>query len=294
MFLNFLNEKHASIKFTSETESNNKISFLDIDINNTPDGFQTSVYRKPTFTELSTKFSSFIPLQYKRNLVSTLVFRAFNLCSNYEGLHREFGFIKNFLFKNGFPLRFTETWIGKTRNKLIIPSQKEKPITVQRKSLIFSMPFLGSHSLIIKKKITKLLAEFYPQVSLRIVFTSSNCVQSYFKFKDTIPESLRSSIVYLYKCDSCNASYIGKCERHFRTRCSEHEGRSVRTGALLAKPSHSAIRDHCEERSHLMSKGNFSILGSTSDKLELTIMEALFQSKYKPNLGKASFELSCI
>ena len=294
LFLNYLNEKHASIQFTSETENDNTISFLDIDINNTPDGFQTSVYRKPTFTGLSTKFSSFIPLQYKRNLISTLAFRAFNLCSNYEGLHQELMFIKKFLFRNGFPLKFTETWIGKTLNKLIIPSEKEKLITVQRKPMILSMPFLGNHSLNIKKKLTKLLAEFYPQVSLRIVFSSSNSIQRYFKFKDTIPDNLRSSIIYLYKCDSCNASYVGKCERHFRTRCYEHEGRSVRTGALLAKPSHSAIRDHCQEKSHPMTKRNFSILGSTPDKLELIIMEALFQSRYKPNLGKTSFELSCI
>ena len=160
--------------------------------------------------------------------------------------------------------------------------------------MILSMPFLGNHSLNIKKKLTKLLAEFYPQVSLRIVFSSSNNIQRYFKFKDTIPDNLRSSIIYLYKCDSCNASYVGKCERHFRTRCYEHEGRSVRTGALLAKPSHSAIRDHCQEKSHPMTKRNFSILGSTPDKLELIIMEALFQSRYKPNLGKTSFELSCI
>ena len=156
------------------------------------------------------------------------------------------------------------------------------------------MPFLGPHSFQIKKKLTKLISEFYPQVSLKVVFTASSYIGSFFKFKDKIPEELRSCIIYLYKCDRCSASYIGKCERHLRTRCAEHEGRSVRTGCFLSKPSHSAIRDHSHTLDHPMSKKNFSVLGSTSDKLELTIMEALFQHLHKLTLGRPSYERACV
>ena len=112
--------------------------------------------------------------------------------------------------------------------------------------------------------------------------------------KDRIPDDLRSAIVYMYKCDSCSASYVGKCERHFATRRAEHYGRSVRTGSYLSKPLHSAIRDHCLSEDHPMKKENFSVLASTSGKLDLSIMEALFQHKYKPSLGRPSFELSCV
>ena len=156
------------------------------------------------------------------------------------------------------------------------------------------MPFLGSHSLNIQHKLKKLIQEFYPQVSLKVVFNSKNCIRSLFKMKDRIPDDLRSSIIYMYKCDCCNASYVGKSERHFSTRREEHFGRSVRTGCYLSKPPHSAIRDHCLSEDHLMKKENFSVLASTSGKLDLLIMEALYQHKYKPNLGRPSFELLCV
>ena len=69
LFLDYLNKQHSNIKFTSETESNDTLAFLDINISRVGEGFKTSFYRKPTFTGLTTKFSSFIPISYKRNLV---------------------------------------------------------------------------------------------------------------------------------------------------------------------------------------------------------------------------------
>ena len=156
------------------------------------------------------------------------------------------------------------------------------------------MPFLGPYGHEIKKKITKLVREFYPQVSLRVVYTTQNTIGSFFRYKDKLPDDLRSNIVYLYKCDCCNASYIGKSERHFCTRRAEHQGRSVRTGNLLSKPPHSAIREHCHSDTHRMKKENFSILNSSPGRLDLIIMEALYQHRYKPSLGKPSYELSCL
>ncbi|KAG1682668.1 hypothetical protein GQR58_010742 [Nymphon striatum] len=50
-FLNYLNTKHPNIKFTMEKESQNNISFLDINIHKALN-FQTSIHRKPTFTGL--------------------------------------------------------------------------------------------------------------------------------------------------------------------------------------------------------------------------------------------------
>ena len=293
LFLDYLNNKHQNIKFASEVETDSTISFLDLNISYKEGKFETGIYRKATFTGLSTKFTSFTPLKYKRNLIATLTYRAFQLCSSYENIDKELSYIRKFLFNNGFPIKFTNTWFGKTLNNLINPS-KIKSATVKRKCITLNMPFLGTHSFSIKKKLTKLIEEFYPQVSLNIVFSSTNCIRNLFKFKDNIPDDLRSSIIYLYKCDCCSASYIGKCERHFATRRAEHYGRSVRTGCLLTKPLHSAIRDHSHTKDHPMRKENFSVLAGASGKLELAVMEALFQFKYKPSLGRPSYELCCV
>ena len=87
LFLDYLNCQHPNISFTSEIEHEGKLPFLDIDISRSSGKFTTSVYRKPTFTGLFTNFQSFIPLTYKRSLVSCLLHRIFNLCSSYENFH---------------------------------------------------------------------------------------------------------------------------------------------------------------------------------------------------------------
>ena len=78
-FRNCLNRQHKNIKFTSETENENSISFLDIRITRDNNKFMTSVYRKPTFSGVFTNFGSFIPKSYKYNLLFTLLHRAFKL-----------------------------------------------------------------------------------------------------------------------------------------------------------------------------------------------------------------------
>ena len=75
-FRNYLNGQHKIVKFTSETENQNSISFLDIKITRDNNKFMTSVYRKPTFSEVFTNFESFIPKPYKYKLLFTLLHRA--------------------------------------------------------------------------------------------------------------------------------------------------------------------------------------------------------------------------
>ena len=80
----YLNCQHPNIKFTTDTEENNSISFLDIKINRDNNRFLTSVYRKPTFSGVFTNFGSYIPLSYRSGLISSLLYGAFKLCSNFE------------------------------------------------------------------------------------------------------------------------------------------------------------------------------------------------------------------
>ena len=60
-FLNYFNTCHENIKFTSEKETNNKLSFLDIEISRDKNQFITSVYHKPTFSRVFSNFDSLLP-----------------------------------------------------------------------------------------------------------------------------------------------------------------------------------------------------------------------------------------
>ena len=102
-FRNYLNRQHKNIKFNSETENENSISFLDIKITKDNNKFMTSVYHKPTFSGVFTNFESFISKSYKYNLLFTLLHRAFKLCSNFERFHQEIDKLKTIFENNGYP-----------------------------------------------------------------------------------------------------------------------------------------------------------------------------------------------
>ena len=76
--------QNVNIRFTSEIEMNNWLSFLDIKIVRENNKFTISVYRKPSFSGVFTNFESFICNSYKYALIFTLLQRAFKLFSNFE------------------------------------------------------------------------------------------------------------------------------------------------------------------------------------------------------------------
>ena len=70
-FVDYMKTKHPNIRFTFEIEDHNSFSFLDIKIirNTEKKAFETSVYRKRTFSGVFTNFKSFIPMTYKTGLL---------------------------------------------------------------------------------------------------------------------------------------------------------------------------------------------------------------------------------
>ena len=222
----------------------------------------------------------------------TLVYRAFQISSSYLNFHAEISHLRKILFNNGFPYKFTDVWVGKVLSKFYTIIGPEKH-TANKRDIYFSLPYLGGHSFHIRKKLNSLFNDFYPQVRLRVIFKSSYSIGSFFNIKDKIPDDLRSSIIYQYKCDDCNVSYVGKCIRHKIARVREHLGLSPRTGNHLVRPPNSAIREHREATGHQILKENFSVLASSPNDTELTIMEALYQKQLKPSLGRPSYDLLC-
>ena len=99
------------------------------------------------------------------------------------------------------------------------------------------------------------------------------------------PKYLRSSVVYLFKCRCCSASYVSQTTRHLHTRISEHLGISPITGKHSTNPAISSILSHTNASGHPANFDDFQILSSSSDSYELMIHESLLINKYKPNLN---------
>ena len=150
-FRNYLSRQHKNIKFTSETENENSISFLDIKITRENNKFMTSVYRKPTFSGVFTNFGSFIPKSYKYNLLFTLLHRAFKLCSNFECFHQEIDKLKTIFEYNDYPKSFVDFCIKKYLDKVFI--KKKVVLKASKKELICVLPFLGKKSMQLRTRL---------------------------------------------------------------------------------------------------------------------------------------------
>ena len=111
-----LNSFHKDIQFTSVEEQNNELPFLDVLVRRTNKTFVTSVYRKPTYTSLLLKWSSFVPKSYKISAVSSIVHRAIHISSSYALMHKEFEFIRDICKQNGYSDNFVECQIRHTLN----------------------------------------------------------------------------------------------------------------------------------------------------------------------------------
>ena len=219
-FLEYINKKHKNIKFSIETELNGSLSFLDVKIFRENEKFVTSIFRKDTFSGVCTNFISFIPLEYKFGLVQTLLNRCFHLSSDFLKFHHETDKLKKILSKNAYPQKFVDKCIQKFLNNVYI--QTPKVPSVPKKELIIILPYLGNMSQIVKTKLTKTMSKHMKFCKLSVIFQTNNRLKNYFRFKDFIPETLRSSLTYKFSCGSCTASYIGKTYRHFKVRVSKH------------------------------------------------------------------------
>ena len=94
--------------------------------------------------------------------------------------------------------------------------------------------------------------------------------------KDQDPILKKSGVIYRYKCSrvDCDDEYIGESSRTFGERFKEHQ------------KAPSPIYDHYNTTGHMISIGNFSIVGREDQNLMRTIKEALYIRVNNPSLNR--------
>ena len=192
-FLQFLNNCHKNIKFTIEFEENGKIPFLDILLKRThQNNFSTSIYRKKTFTGLYTKWDSFTPRKYKINLIRTVAFRCFRICSSPFLLKSSLDDLRKLLLQNGYPVGIVNYNIN---DMLKRQQQKaERPPTVPKKTIYIVLPYLGFQSKVITRQLKCCISKFYGCIDLRVIFHNTHNIKSFFPYKDRLARFLMSKV----------------------------------------------------------------------------------------------------
>ena len=154
-FQDFLNSCHISMSFSMETEKENKLSFLDVEIIREQDKLTATFYRKPTFSGVYSNFESFLPSVYKFGVTYALVYRCFHICSNRTQFHTELIFLKGIFRKNGYPKNFIDKCFIKFLNN--VHPVKENVPTVEKQRLLLVLPYLGIISLQNRTKLQQAL-----------------------------------------------------------------------------------------------------------------------------------------
>ena len=275
-FLQYLNSRHHSIKFTIEFEQDNVIPFLDILVKRCPNNtFVTSIYRKKTFTGLYTKWDSFTPRKYKINLTRTLTYRCYRICSSASLLQSALDDLRKLLLQNGYPQGIitynVNDVLNKNRNKPNSPVS-----TVPKKDIIILLPYLGLESNQISKRLKSCVYNFYSFVNLRIIFQNTRRIKSFFPYKDRLNRSQQSKVIYKACCWDCDDFYIGKTKRRLHDRKTEH------FKALAKTDNTSAVADHVKTTGHNIKWDHFEILASGKTDYHYKIKETLFIQELKP------------
>ena len=266
-FLNFLNKRHPSIKFTIEKQITHSIAFLDVfisGINNQNLTLQT--YHKSTYTGLLLNFKSFTSFSYKISLIISLIDRSFKICNNWNSFHNDIENIKSNLTKNAYPPSLIDKVIKKYLDYKF--SSNHNQLNDTHDVHYFKLPYIGNLSHRIKNKLSKFCREFCKEnFNIKLVFNSFK-TKNYFSCKDPIPADLKSFLVYKFTCASCSSSYIGETCRHFKIRIEEH----------IKKDNTSHIFKHLHSTAISFDSYNslcFNIIDKANSKFNLKIKEAL-------------------
>ena len=274
-FLQHINSVDPSIQFTTEeAKQDGSMPFLDTLVTPQDDGtLTTSVYRKPTHTDLYLQWDSHHNLACKYNVINTLTHRAKAVSSNSKVLEEEMKHLHEVLQQCKYPKwainKVLKQQEHRTRNRRV--QGRNTSLTQKRCHIV--VPY------------TKGLCESYKTIcgkyGVQVYFKGGNTLKNLLIFpKNRAEMTKQSNNIYWYKCGrtDCNDEYTGESARTFEERYKEH----------LKAPS--PIFEHNNTTGHTTSVENFKIIRREGHGVARSIKKAIYIRANNPtpnkNIGK--------
>ena len=272
-FLATLNEAHPAISFTMEVANNNKLPFIGMELTKIGKRLETCVYRKTTNKGLLLHYQSHVDARYKRSLLMTMLNRAHCLSSSPDIFAEECDNLRGIFLK----LRYPEKLINSTITRFIESRNQQQFREVQINAPVrIILPFKDQRSAdIVRRQLSDLGKKINSDI--RPVFTSKKIADDIRVAEAKPPLINQQCVVYEFKCDLCDADYVGYTRRHLFQRIVEHK--------------HSAIGKHLRDSHNQENKDlteQFTILKKCRGKFECLIYEMLFIQEKKPKLNTQS------
>ena len=280
-----LNSFHKDISFTYETEKNNNISFLDVNVTRKADGyFDTDVYRKKTDSDIYIHWDAYATRSWKIGTLKGLFRRAFNICSTEDSLQREVNHLKKVFTKiNGYPSKIVHKILHEVREstnkETTPPTQQNTETETNVVKPYICLPFKGCDGEKVVRKFKNNLNKLLPkEIKPRFIYKGTK-IGSFFKIKDNVKREHQSNLVYGYTPRgklSIKDGYVGETNVRLGRRSREH--------AEWDKSS--SIYKNSRENNIEVTDDDFVVLERGYPKyLDRKIAESLYVNELNPVLN---------
>ena len=251
------------------------LPFLGTQMLNKHTHVETKVYVKLTNTGILLHYKSHVDDRYKSGLLKTMLDRAFRLSSNWSYFFEECDRLK-LVFSR---LKNPDNLVNSTISRFIAAKASDQPVSSPAVSdrsdpIRVVLPFKNQASADIVRSQLKDLSQKI-QTTVQPVFVSQKIGRD-LKLREAKPPIVNQQcLVYKFKCDLCDAGYVGFTRR----RTDEH------------KSSSSSIGKHFRDKHSLVPKDltkNFSVLMKCMNKFDCLVYEMFFINELKPTLNVQS------
>ena len=205
-FLTHLNSQHPAIQFTMEKEEDQKIAFLDVQVERRGDSATTLVFRKKTHTNQYINYNSHHHNRTKSGVIQCLATRA-EICHPTR-LPQERQHLKAVFQANGYP---TQVIIRSLRK------HPKPPPHEARDQPTLHLPYV--------KGVSERIERVCRHLGIKTTFKSRGTLrEALVHTKQPQPALKKKGVVYQVPCADCDCVYIGETGRTLEKRLSEHRG----------------------------------------------------------------------
>jgi len=190
---------------------------------------------KPTNSGLLLHYHSHVDNRYKRGLLTTMLDRAHCLSSSWSYFTEECKPLKSVFSKLKHPKHLVDSTVKTFLNLKVAdqPSLRSRSTTENTTRVV--IPFKDQESANIAKTQLKDLSVKL-QTSVQLVFTSRKIAHE-FRTSEPKPQLIdQQCVVYNFKCDQCDAGYVGYTRGHLFVCIDGHRSKT------------SSVRNHYDNR----------------------------------------------
>ena len=252
-FVEFLNSRCESIRFTHEVEKNGVLPFLDVLVEQKEGKIHTSVYRKATHSNLYLGEGSCHHPSQKGGTFQTLSRRAITHCSSPDRLNTELNLLRKVAIQNGYKPSIIHT---------NFPKENRGETDIVKLPTV-TLPYVPRTT----EKLANLLRKYNFQVTSKPPQKIKGILPSP---KDTLNDEDKCGI-YEIPCKSpCQKVYIGQTKRSLRVRVGEHK-RHWKMGDFHK----SAVAQHSWESNHHIKWDSARIISAADTATSRDVIEAM-------------------